>query len=132
MKTAIRTLASAMALSLATPLCAQPAVEDKAALDALVDGYVERGVFPVLYVRVEDRDGNIVYEHGVNNPELAPAAPVNGESWLRIWSMSKIVTISAALDMIEDGLLTFDDPVAKFIPEFKDLEVAVAPSGNSL
>ena len=46
--------------------------------------------------------------------------------------MSKIVTISTVLDLIEDDILNMDDPVATYIPEFKDLKVAVNENGNSL
>ena len=46
--------------------------------------------------------------------------------------MSKIVTISTVLDLIEDDILNMDDPVATYIPEFKDLKVAVNENGKSL
>jgi CubicO group peptidase (beta-lactamase class C family) len=46
--------------------------------------------------------------------------------------MSKIVTISVALDLMEDGLLRLDDPVSKYIPEFKNLQVAVSSNGQGL
>ncbi len=128
----LRTLFSLALVSAAVPAAAQveiqdPHLRDKAGLDALVDSYVEDGQLPMLYVRIENREGEIVYERGINNPDLVPGEPVNGESWLRIWSMSKIVTISAALDMIEEGVLAFDDPVQKYIPEFAGLQVAVYP-----
>ncbi len=118
--------------ALSMPAAAQVQLTDKAALDEIVASYVDGEIFPLLYVRVEDRDGRIIYEHGVNNDELVPGETVSGDSWLRIWSMSKIVTITAALDMIEDGDLAFDDPVSKYIPEFKYLKVAVASGGKSL
>ena len=35
--------------------------------------------------------------------------------------MSKIVTISITMDLVEDGILKLDDPVSKYIPElFKE------------
>ncbi len=46
--------------------------------------------------------------------------------------MSKIVTISVVLDLVEDGILSLDDPVSKYIPEFEDLQVAVSDEGKSL
>ena len=101
-------------------------------LDQLVDNYVESGALPSLYVRVERRTGEVVYEHGAWNPTFAPQAPVDGESWFRIWSMSKIVTITAALDLAEAGVINLDDPVTHYIPEFADLRVAVAPDGDDL
>jgi CubicO group peptidase (beta-lactamase class C family) len=46
--------------------------------------------------------------------------------------MSKIVTISVLMDLVEDGVLRLDDPVTKFIPEFANLEVAVSKDGADL
>lgn len=57
---------------------------------------------------------------------------VDGDTWIRIWSMSKIVTISTVLDLVEDGVLSLDDPVTDYIPEFANLEVAQSPDGIPL
>jgi len=102
------------------------------AIDAVLDSYVEEGFFPFVYARLESLDGEVIYEHGVVNDALLPDTKVDGNTWIRIWSMSKIVTISVALDLVEDNLLQLDDPVAKYIPEFEDLRVAVGPDGQSL
>lgn len=107
-------------------------IRDKAALDAVIDGIIDSGGLPVLYVHLEDRRGNIIYRHSAVNTDLVPVSTVDGGTWFRIWSMSKIVTISAALDMVEDGLFGIDDPVVKHIPEFEQLRVAVSPVGRSL
>lgn len=107
-------------------------IADPAALDKVLDGYVAEGYFPFLYARIEDKQGRLVYEHGVVNNEVLPGVEVDGQTWIRIWSMSKIVTISTLLDLVEDGLVSLDDPVTKFIPEFEDLQVAVSPDGADL
>lgn len=43
----------------------------------------------------------------------------------RIWSMSKPVAATAILMLMEDGKLRLNDPVSKFIPEFKGMQVAL-------
>ena len=106
-------------------------VPDPDSLDAVLDGYVENGYYPFLYARLEDRDGTVVYEHSAVDRELLPDAQVDGQTWIRIWSMSKIVTISVVLDLVEEGVLTLEDPVARYIPEFADLQVAVTADGRS-
>lgn len=111
---------------------ASPAIKDAAALNAVVDGFVESGAYPVVYVRLENRNGEVFYEHAAVNRELIPDATIDGDTWFRIWSMSKIVTITTVLDLIEDGVLAFDDPVAKYVPEFDALDVARAPDGGAL
>lgn len=107
-------------------------LQDHAAVDRVIDGFVEAGAFPFVYVRLEDRDGAVIYQHAAVNEGLMQGHPVNGDSWIRIWSMSKIVTISVTLDLVEDGILSLDDPVKKFIPEFAGLKVAVSASGEDL
>ncbi|MEP2448532.1 MAG: serine hydrolase [Balneola sp.] len=101
-------------------------------LDNVLNYYVEEGFYPFIYARLEDLDGNVLYEHGTVNEELLPNTVVDGNTWIRIWSMSKIVTISVVLDLVEDGFLALNDPVSKYIPEFEDLQVAVSSEGNSL
>lgn len=111
---------------------AQIEVPDPDALDAVLDRFVEEGHYPFLYARLEDRDGNVAYEHSVVNRDLLPDAQIDGQSWIRIWSMSKIVTISVVLDLVEDGVLSLEDPVASYIPELSDMQVAVTSDGRSL
>ncbi len=101
-------------------------------LNSVLDHYVEEGFYPFVYARLEDLDGNVLYEHSAVNQDLLPNTKVNGDTWIRIWSMSKIVTIAVALDLIEDGLLKIDDPVSKYIPAFENLQVAVSNDGKSL
>jgi CubicO group peptidase (beta-lactamase class C family) len=102
------------------------------AVDSVVDSFVERGAYPFVYVRLEDRDGRVFYEHAASNDQLLGDFPINGSSWMRIWSMSKIVTISVVMDLVEEGVLKLSDPVTRYIPEFSGLEVAVAANGSDL
>ena len=101
-------------------------------IDALVEEYVDNGAFPMLYMRIENNNGNLVYEHQAVNDTLLPNTTLDGDTWFRIWSMSKIITITLLLDLVEDGLVKLDDPVTKFIPEFKDLKIAVNSEGVPL
>ncbi len=105
---------------------------DAASVDAIIDTYVADGIFPVLYTRLEDKYGRVIYEHGAINEALIPGVAVDGQTWFRIWSMTKIVTISVALDLVEEGVLALDDAVTRYIPEFDGLRVAVARDGTPL
>ena len=100
-------------------------------LNHILDSYVKSGVYPFLYARVEGESGT-VYEHAVTNEDLFGNLKIDGDTWIRIWSMSKLVTISVAMDLIEENKLSLSDPVIKYIPEFKDLKVAVDKSGKSI
>ena len=101
-------------------------------LDSVLNHYVEEGYYPFIYARLEDLDGNLLYEHSTVNNELLPNTKVDGDTWIRIWSMSKIVTITVALDLVEDGIISLNHPVSKYIPEFEKLQVAVSNNGENL
>ena len=98
---------------------------DRVLVDTAIHETVARGAFPFLYVRVEKLDGSLVFEHNAINAEFAPTAPT-GDSWLRLWSMSKSVTIAVILDLEEDGVLSRSDLLTDYIPEFSDLMVLSA------
>ena len=45
------------------------------------------------------------------------------DTLFRICSMTKVVTVTAALQLLEQGKFSLDDPVAKYLPEFAELKV---------
>lgn len=132
MKTPFPPWVAALLLLTGSAQAAQPTVRDPAALDAVLDGYVEGGHYPFLYARLEDKDGGVIYEHSAVNRQLLPDAEVDGGTWIRIWSMSKIVTIAVVMDLVEEGVLTLDDAVAQYLPALRDLRVATAADGGQL
>lgn len=101
-------------------------------LDSILNYYVDKGYYPFLYARLENKAGDLLYEHSAVNKDLMPEMSIDGDNWIRIWSMSKIVTISLALDLVEEGILSLDDPVTQYIPEFENLKVAVTQDGVPL
>ncbi len=107
-------------------------IYDSNSLDSLVTKYVDNGSQALLLVRLEDRNGNTIYQNSDKDNGLVPDHDINENTWFRIWSMSKIVTISLTMDLVEDGLLKLDDPVSKYIPELSNLKVAVSKNGKPL
>jgi CubicO group peptidase (beta-lactamase class C family) len=57
--------------------------------------------------------------------------PMTADTIFRMYSMSKPITSVAAMMLVEDGKLTLDDPVAKYIPDFADAKVGVEKSGEN-
>ncbi|MHC5117274.1 MAG: serine hydrolase domain-containing protein, partial [Planctomycetota bacterium] len=49
--------------------------------------------------------------------------PMQTDTLFRIYSMTKPITTVAAMMLWEEGKFKLDDPVYKYIPEFKDLKV---------
>ena len=133
----LRSLPSILIISLTILSCGSQTdvhdlISNKESLDMILDHYVEKGLDPVIYARLEDIDGDVLYEHSAVNRNLLPSIEVNGQTWFRIWSMSKIITITIALDLVEDGILSLNEPVTEYIPEFENLKVAVTKEGEIL
>ncbi|MDB5453420.1 MAG: beta-lactamase [Caulobacteraceae bacterium] len=55
--------------------------------------------------------------------ELAPGKPMSKDALFRIYSMTKPITGVAMMILFEEGKWRLDDPVTKFVPEFRDLKV---------
>ena len=100
-------------------------ISNKSQIDSVTQTFIDRGIYPFIYTRLEDSNGTVIYENLAKNERLLANENIDGDSWIRIWSMSKIVTICLALDLMEDGIISLDDSVIKYIPEFSDLKVAV-------
>ncbi|KAF1808256.1 beta-lactamase/transpeptidase-like protein [Eremomyces bilateralis CBS 781.70] len=61
--------------------------------------------------------------YGVLDISAVPTVPAQTDSIFRIASMTKPITGAAMMILWEEGKWKLDDPVAKHIPEFKDLQV---------
>jgi len=61
-------------------------------------------------------DGKIIYVHAYGNARLDPATPAAPQMRYSIGSISKQLTATAVLLLAEDGKLTLDDPVGKYVP----------------
>ena len=55
--------------------------------------------------------------------DLATNDPLEPDDLFRVYSMTKPVTSVAAMILVEQGKVSLDDPVSKFIPEFADVTV---------
>ena len=113
--------------------CSKPSFQlDTYKLDNIINKYVSEDYYPFLHVLIDDKDGHTIYEHSSVNRTAHPELEVDENTLIRIWSMSKIVTISIVMDLVEENLLSLDDAVTDYIPEFKSLDVAQSPDGRSL
>ncbi len=63
---------------------------------------------------------------GMTDREAAKAMPT--DAMFRICSMSKPITTVAAMMLYEEGKFLLDDPVSKYLPEFKNAKVRVKPA----
>ena len=69
------------------------------------------------------KDGEIVYDGKWGFADLAARTPVTDDTIFRIASMTKIVTAVGILKLMENGVLSLDDPLSKYLPEFSHMRV---------
>jgi CubicO group peptidase (beta-lactamase class C family) len=134
-----RSISSVLILCLLTlPLAAEklPRVDpDKAGMSAerlerittAMQQYIDQGKLPGL-VTLVTRDGKIVYFKALGKLDVGRGVPMSTDAIFRIASQSKALTSVAIMILLEDGRLLLNDPVSKFIPEFKNSRVAVKGS----
>ncbi len=66
--------------------------------------------------------------HAYGKQDIEADKPMKPDTIFRLFSMSKAITTTAAMHLLEEGKIGLDDPVSKYIPSFADLKVA-APDG---
>lgn len=71
------------------------------------------------------RRGRIAHfeAHGVM--DIESKKPMTRDAIVRLASMTKPVTAVAVLMLVEEGKIRLSDPVSRFIPEFKEMKVAL-------
>jgi CubicO group peptidase (beta-lactamase class C family) len=103
----------------------------KAALDRvenhLKQRYIDAGRFPGTQLLIYRR-GKIVHATVQGFADLERKVPVKDDTIFRIYSMTKPITSVAFMMLVEEGRVAIDEPVHKYIPEWKNLGVFVAGS----
>jgi CubicO group peptidase (beta-lactamase class C family) len=91
----------------------------------LKDRYIDAGRFPGTQLIVYRR-GKVVHSSVQGNADLERKVPVKDDTIFRIYSMTKPITTVAFMMLVEEGRVAIDEPVHKYIPEWKNLGVFVA------
>lgn len=74
------------------------------------------------------RKGKVVFQTAQGVMDLETKQAVTMETMFRVASMTKPVTSVALMMMVEEGKVHLNDPISRYIPEFKGMKVA-APTG---
>jgi CubicO group peptidase (beta-lactamase class C family) len=88
----------------------------RAGIDKAVDEILARTGAPSASVAVV-RDGQLAYVHAYGLAKLEPRTPATPEMRYGIGSISKQFTATAVLMLAEEGKLSLDDKVVRWLPE---------------
>ena len=91
----------------------------------IADKYIESGKLPCAQLQIT-RQGQLVHQSVLGKASLETGAPMTEDSIVRIYSMTKPITSVAFMMLVEEGLVALEDPVTRFIPEWRDLGVYVS------
>lgn len=69
------------------------------------------------------RHGKIVDWQAYGYRDIARTQPMRNDDIFRMYSMTKTVATVAVMILVEEGKLTLDDPVSRYLPAFKDAKV---------
>lgn len=115
-----------------TPASPESAGMSKAGFDRLEahlkSRYIDAGRFPGTQLVVYRR-GKIVHSTVQGFADLERQVPIKDDTIYRIYSMTKPITTVAFMMLVEEGKVALDEPVHKYIPEWKNLGVFVAGTG---
>ena len=93
-------------------------------LAATMQRAVDSGDLPGVVVMIA-RKGKLVYQKSFGMQDKAKNVPMSLDSIFRAYSMTKPVVSVAAMMLWEEGKLSLDEPISKYLPEFKDMKVGV-------
>ena len=105
--------ASPLGLAAQTVDAIGPAVKSR--IDRIASQVLEQTGVPSASVAVVEH-GKLVYTHAYGNARLDPATPATPEMRYSIGSISKQFTAAAILLLQEEGKLSLDDAVGKYVP----------------
>lgn len=149
MRRSILAAGAALAFALAsacqsTPPVADPATSSLVPGDAAALGFdpaklgeirtalnadVMSGKIPGAYLLIA-RHGQVAFSQGFGVQGPGQTTPMSEETIFRIFSMTKPIVTVAAMTLVEEGKLSVDDPVSKYLPEYANLTV-IQPDGTS-
>ena len=85
---------------------------------------VATGKIPGAILLIQQH-GKPVYHESFGVQDVVSKAPMTDQTIFRLSSMTKAITSVVAMQLIDEGKLTLEDPIAKYIPSFANVKVGV-------
>ena len=77
------------------------------------------------------RHGKVAWFKAQGMVDREAAKPMPADAMFRICSMTKPITSVAVMMLYEEGKFLLDDPLSKYLPEFKNAKVLVKPAAGA-
>ena len=128
---ALGTTAGAAELPTARPADVGLSAERLARLDAAMQAEVDAGRKAGIVALIARR-GRVAHLKAFGMADRETNVAMRDDSLFRLYSMTKPVTSVALLMLYEEGKFQSDDPLEKYIPAFKDVQVLAGMDGDRM
>ena len=91
-------------------------------LEKLMDRFVAEGYAPGNTIKVYFGK-NKVFDYSCGYSDIDKKTKMTGNEYFNLYSCSKIATVTAALQLVEQGIILLNDPLYEYIPEYKDMYI---------
>ncbi len=88
-------------------------------MDRLVSEYNTPGVDVIVY-----KEHEMLFRYYTSMSDIENNKKMNGEELYLIFSMTKMLTCTCALQLLEKGKYQLSDPVSKYLPEFEKMKIS--------
>ncbi|MDT5348299.1 MAG: hypothetical protein QOH91_1586, partial [Mycobacterium sp.] len=97
---------------------------NQAAIREVCDAGLLAGAVTVVWQR-----GEVLQINEIGYRDVVAGLPMQKDTLFRIASMTKPVTVAAAMSLVDEGKLALQDPIARWTPELADVRVLDDPRG---
>jgi CubicO group peptidase (beta-lactamase class C family) len=94
----------------------------KERVDPVLEAAVRRGDIPGVVVSITDRNGTI-YENAFGERGLGGGVPMTVDTVTYLASMTKPITATCAMQLVEQGKLDLESPISRWVPGAANLKV---------
>lgn len=99
-------------------------------IDEVLERHIAAGHITGAVVAV-NRHGKLVHHAALGVADPTTQAPLREDALFQMYSSTKPIAAAAVLMMMEEGKLRLEDPVSRYLPEFKAARVAVRKPGDN-
>lgn len=100
-------------------------------VQAALRPYIDRGEIAGIVSMLSDPDGNLTVDC-LGWADVENRRPMTEDTLFAVFSMTKTFTGAALMAAIDEGKISLDDMVSRYLPEFKDMKCAKGPLKREL
>ena len=98
--------------------------ENRSSIAQAVDAGLLSGAVTLVWHR-----GDVRQVNEVGHRDVGAALPMTRDTIFRIASMTKPVTVAAAMALVDEGTLRLTDPIGRWVPELERMRILADPTG---